>query len=145
MLESSFLTTCLTLLKNCLDANNMTVYLQALEVANYFFQKALQSEIVLGSLPELIEPIIMRTTDTNTRVRKRSVDIIFLVWNFKGRQGTEFHGIFQKDAGDGPEKLTSESICGMIADVICDQQLGEKSIIGRLGLMIKRAQPIEGS
>jgi len=32
----------------------------------------------------------------------------------------------------------------MIASIICDQKLGEKSIIGRLGLFIKRAQLIEG-
>jgi hypothetical protein len=31
----------------------------------------------------------------------------------------------------------------MIATVICDSQLGEKSIIGRLGLFIKRASILE--
>jgi hypothetical protein len=47
-----------------------------------------------------------------------------------------------KDTLEADKK--SESICTMIASIICDQKLGEKSIIGRLGLFIKRAQLIEG-
>ena len=32
-----------------------------------------------------------------------------------------------------------DTIIQIIAQVICDNQLGEKAIIGRLGLFIKRA------
>jgi hypothetical protein len=38
-----------------------------------------------------------------------------------------------------------DSICQIIADEICNGQHGEKAIIGRLGLFIKRAINIEGS
>lgn len=39
---------------------------------------------------------------------------------------------------------SQESLCTMVANIICDPKLEEKSIIGRLGLFIKRAQLIEG-
>jgi len=39
----------------------------------------------------------------------------------------------------------TDSICQLIASVICDSQNGEKAIIGRLGLFVKRASQIEGS
>jgi hypothetical protein len=58
----------------------MNMYLQALEVANLLFAKGLFTEIVIGSLTSLIKPIILRTTDTNTRIRKRSVEILIQIW-----------------------------------------------------------------
>ena len=77
ILEDEFVSTCLILLKGCLEENNMTLYLQAVQVSEFFFERALISEVVLGSLPDVIEPIILRTTDTNTRVRKKSVEILY--------------------------------------------------------------------
>lgn len=77
ILEDLFVSTCLILLKNCLEENNMAIYLQAIQVGQLFFGKALGSEVVLGSLQGLIEPIILRTTDTNTRIRKKSVDLVY--------------------------------------------------------------------
>jgi hypothetical protein len=68
------------LIKSSLEENNMNMYLQALEVANLLFTKSLFNEIVIGTLSSLIKPIILRTTDTNTRIRKRSVEIINSVW-----------------------------------------------------------------
>jgi len=47
-----------------------------LEVANLLFTKSLFNEVMLGTIPSLIKPIILRTTDTNTKIRKRSVEII---------------------------------------------------------------------
>lgn len=100
ILESQFIQTCTDLLKSCLEANNMTIYLIAIDVAHYFFIKALNSQVVIGKLDSLVEPIILRCTDTNTRVRKKSVDVVFLVWNFKSRQNNELNSIFAKDAGN---------------------------------------------
>lgn len=77
IMEQSLLETIVTLLKGCLEANNMTVYLVAVDAAHYFFNRALNNSIVMQNLEGLLEPIILRTTDTNTRVRKKSVDIIF--------------------------------------------------------------------
>ena len=39
----------------------------------------------------------------------------------------------------------TDSIVQIIAQVICEPALGEKAIIGRLGLFIKRAMLIDGS
>jgi hypothetical protein len=64
------------LLKSCLEDNNMNLYLHALDVAQIFFTKCLFTEFILGSLAALIKPIVLRTNDTNTRMRKRSVEII---------------------------------------------------------------------
>jgi hypothetical protein len=48
----------------------------AIEVAAIFFEKALFTEVVLGSLQSLVKAVVLKTTDTNTRVRKKSVDLI---------------------------------------------------------------------
>lgn len=50
LMEEELLTNCTVLLKSCLEDNNITLYLEALEVSSIFFKKALDSEIVLGSL-----------------------------------------------------------------------------------------------
>ena len=67
----------MVLIKAGLIENNMTIYLLTLEVAGVFFAQALASEVVLGSLPGLLLPVVLRTTDTNTRVRKKSVDLVY--------------------------------------------------------------------
>ena len=74
--QEDFLTNCTILLKSCLEENNLSLYLDAVETASIFFSKALFSECVLGSLQALIKPVVLKSTDTNTRVRKRSVDLI---------------------------------------------------------------------
>jgi hypothetical protein len=38
----------------------------------------------------------------------------------------------------------ADPMCQVIAQVICEPQHGEKAIVGRLGLFIKRAQEING-
>jgi len=81
--EENFVSTCCILLKNSLEENNMTIYLLAVQVASSFFPKTLNSETLLGSLQGLIEPIVLRTSDTNTRIRKKSVDLINQIWSFK--------------------------------------------------------------
>jgi hypothetical protein len=73
----------MVLIKAGLVENNMTIYLLAVEVAGVFFALALASEVVLGSLPGLLLPVVLRTTDTNTRIRKRSVDLIYQIWDHK--------------------------------------------------------------
>lgn len=54
----------------------MTIYLLTVQVGAVFFDRALDSDVVNGSLSSLVLPIILRTTDTNTRVRKKSVELI---------------------------------------------------------------------
>jgi len=78
----------------------------------------------------------LRTTDTNTRIRKKSVDIIYQVWDFKVIQ-PKAKEVFGKEAGIPSN--SQDSVSTMMANIITNTNLGEKSIIGRLGLLIKRA------
>ena len=51
-----------------------------------------------------------------------------------------------RDSTEGNDMQNkTDSIVQIIAQVICDSALGEKAIIGRLGLFIKRAMLIDGS
>ena len=59
----------------------MTIYLLTVQVVSVFFGRALESDVVSGSLSSLVLPIILRTTDTNTRVRKKSVELINQIWD----------------------------------------------------------------
>jgi len=63
----------------------MTIYLQALQACEHLLQRALGTDTLLASLQAIIEPIILRTADSNTRTRKKSVEIIQLVWDFKSK------------------------------------------------------------
>lgn len=135
----------------------MTLYLLALEVAaGGFLKKTLHTDIVNGYLQSLITPVIMRTTDTNTRVRKRSVELINQVWDHKPYSfGMHSVAIAKdnklklsnpRDSIDGANEAERKTdlICQLIAQVLCDPQHGEKAIVGRLGLFIKRGSQIEG-
>ena len=61
----------------------MTIYLLTVQVGSVFFGRTLESDVVSGSLSSLVLPIILRTTDTNTRVRKKSVELINQIWDHK--------------------------------------------------------------
>ena len=81
----------------------------------------------MDGLPSLIQTVVLRTTDTNTRLRKRSVDLINQLWEI-----TLNH----------KANLTASQ---MVANCLCDAQLSEKAIVGRLGLFIKKAMLIESA
>jgi len=86
LLEESFLSNSLVLLKNCLEENNMTIYLLAIQVAEKFFHKALVADVVRASLEGLVNPMALRTTETNTRIRKKSVEVLNQIWDYKEQQ-----------------------------------------------------------
>jgi len=136
-LTEEFLTNTSVLLKNCLEENNLNLYMQAIDVASVFFSRALHTEAVLGSLQSLIKPIVLRTTDTNTRLRKKSVEVILQVWSQQAPSTNQIGG-----------KGNQESqgvVPNIVADTICDQTLQERAIVGRLGLFVKRATMLDGS
>jgi hypothetical protein len=58
----------------------MQIYLTAVEVVSVFIKKVANSEAVLDALPSLLQTVVLRTTDTNTRIRKRSVDVVNQIW-----------------------------------------------------------------
>jgi hypothetical protein len=74
--NGEFVTTCIMLLKQSIEENNMQVYIVAIQVASVFLARTLEFEIVMDSLPSIIKAVTLHTTDTNTRVRKKSVDLI---------------------------------------------------------------------
>ena len=74
--NEEFVTTCTMLLKQSMEENNMQVYIVAVQVASIFLAKTLEFEIVLDTLPSFVKAIVLHTTDTNTRIRKKSVDLI---------------------------------------------------------------------
>ena len=47
-----------------------------MESASIFLQKTIESEVVVDSISGIVKAVVLRTTDTNTRVRKRSVELI---------------------------------------------------------------------
>lgn len=47
-----------------------------MQTACTFLKKAMSFENVMESLPGLLRAIILRSTDTNTRVRKKSIDLV---------------------------------------------------------------------
>jgi len=61
----------------------MQIYLTAVEVAAIFIKKVANTEAVLDALPSLIQALVLRTTDTNTRIRKRSVDVVNQIWEIQ--------------------------------------------------------------
>ena len=82
--NSEFLQTCTIILKNCLEENNIQIYLVGVQTASVFLQKTLNNETVMEALPTLLKAIILRTTDTNTRVRKKSIDLVNQIWDSNG-------------------------------------------------------------
>ena len=123
--QEEFLSQCTILLQSSLDDNNMQIYLTAVEVVSVFIKKVANSEAVLDALPSLLQTVVLRTTDTNTRIRKRSVDVVNQIWEVQ------------------LNKKSNENASQIVANVLCDPLLNEKAIIGRLGLFIKKALLIE--
>ena len=136
--NEEFVTTCIMLLKQSIEENNMQVYIVAIQVASVFLARTLEFEIVMDSLPSIIKAVTLHTTDTNTRVRKKSVDLINQIWESNVNPQTGASNVMS-----GSKKTHETSISNIIANVLTDTQLGEKAIIGRLGLFIKKCMNIE--
>ena len=136
--NAEFITTCTMLLKQSIEENNMQVYIVAVQVAQIFLAKTLEFEIVMDSLPSMVKAIVLHTTDTNTRIRKKSVDLINQIWESNTTASGAVSNLMT-----GAKKVSDNSISNIIATVLVDNQLGEKAIVGRLGLFIKKCMNIE--
>ena len=71
------------LLKQSSEENNIQIYLIAMESASLFLQKTIESEVVVDSISGIVKAVELKTNDTNTRVRKRSVELINQIWEGK--------------------------------------------------------------
>lgn len=80
---------------------------------------------------------MLRTTDTNTRVRKKSIDLVNQIWDSNGISSAV------SVIKTGQKMRDHDSISLMIANVLCDTQLSEKAIVGRISLFIKKSMMIE--
>ena len=85
----------------------------------------------------MLRQIVMRSTDTNTRVRKKSIDLINQIWDSNGLSNAV--AVMKT----GQKQRDHDSISLLIANVLCDSQLNEKAIVGRLSLFIKKSMMIE--
>ena len=92
----------------------------------------------MDSLPSMVKAIVLHTTDTNTRIRKKSVDLINQIWESSSSGSGAMSNLMT-----GAKKVSDNSISNIIATVLVDNQLGEKAIIGRLGLFIKKCMNID--
>ena len=132
--NDSFATTSVELLSSCLEENNISIYLVAVDVAGLFFSKWLHRnyDILINSIDSLVQPITLRTNDTNTRVRKKSIEVILNLWN------NSFNNINQKYCQFMQDSETSAPC--KIASLLMDSKQGEKAIIGRISLYSQRLQ-----
>ena len=82
-----------------------------MQVASVFLPKTLEFEIVMDSLPSLVKSIVLHTTDTNTRVRKKSVDLINQIWE----SSSSASGGGVSNLMTGAKKVSDNSISNIIA------------------------------
>jgi ankyrin repeat protein len=134
--NSTFANTCVELLSSCLEENNISIYLVAVEVVNLFFTRCLARnyDILINTIDSLVQPLTLRTNDTNTRVRKKSTEVILDLWN------NSFININQKYASFMQDSDTSVS--SKIASLLMDPKQGEKSVLGRINVYSKRIQDL---
>ena len=69
------------MIRQSLDDNNKQIYLLAVECAAVFFKKFPQSQAVLDHFEKMIKSIATRVSDTNTRIKQRSHDVIGQNWD----------------------------------------------------------------
>lgn len=137
--QADFIGECVKIIKQCLDENNIQIYLVAIQVASVFLAKTLNVEVVTESLPSLLKSVVLRTTDTNTRVRKKSIDLVFQIWD----HNTNKAGATGSIQPSGTKLENEHSISVTIANVLCEPSLHDKAIVGRLSLFIKKAMMVE--
>jgi len=136
--NESFATTSVELLSSCLEENNISIYLVAIDVVGIFFSKCLlrNYDILINSVDSLIQPITLRTNDTNTRVRKKSLEVILNLWNDSFNNINQKYSSFMQDS--------DTSVSSKIASLLMDSKQGEKAIVGRIHVYSQRLQSLSG-
>lgn len=134
--NSNFANTWVELLTACLEENNISIYLVAVEVANMFFNRCLlrNYDVLINSIDSLVQPLSLHSNDTNTRVRKKSSEVILDLWNNSFRNINQKYASFMQDS--------DTSVSSKIALILMDSKLGEKSVIGRMNVFSKRLQDL---
>ena len=124
------------LLNSWLNENNISIYLVAVEVVSSFFKIWLikNYDILINTLDSLVQPISLRTNDTNTRVKNKSIDTILELWK------NWFTNINQKYIQYMQDSETSVS--SKISWILMDSKQGDKSIQGRINVYSRRIQDI---
>jgi hypothetical protein len=91
-------------------------------------------DVLISSIDSLVQPLSLHTNDTNTRVRKKSTEVILELW------ANSFQNINQKYTSFMQDSETSVS--AKIACALMDSKLGEKAVIGRINVYSKRLQDL---
>jgi len=114
------------LITTSLNESNISIYLLAVDVVNTYFSASLQVNYdnLMKSIEELLTPLLLRSNDTNTRVRKKSIEAVTSLWN----------GLFS-EINPKYEELVQDSETSLsvkLFEVLTSGGLGEKAILGRL-------------
>ncbi len=117
--ESEMLKSGFEVVVSSLDMKNLTIYLIAVEAARMFytllFDQGVQSCASLSSMTESLALIIPRTGDSNTRVKKKSVEAVMTVWK-------------KSDSAELTQTLAS-----LVLDL--ERKYKEKGLEGRISLL----------
>ena len=101
-----------------------------------FFNRCLlrNYDVLINSIDSLVQPLSLHSNDTNTRVRKKSSEVILDLWNNSFRNINQKYASFMQDS--------DTSVSSKIALILMDSKLGEKSVIGRMNVFSKRLQDL---
>lgn len=94
-------------------------------------------DILMSTLDSMVQPISLRTNDTNTRVKNKSIDVILELWMNCLTNINQKYIIFLQD--------TDTSISTKISNILMDSKQGEKSIQGRINTYSRRIQDLVNS
>lgn len=89
-------------------------------------------DVLMSTLDSMVQPISLRTNDTNTRVKNKSIDVILELWMNCITNINQKYMMFLQDS--------DTSISAKISNVLMDSKQGEKSIQGRLNTYSRRIQ-----
>ena len=92
---------------------------------------------LIWNIDVLIQPICLRTNDANTRVRKKSVEVILKLWDNSFNNINHKYSSFMQDS--------DSSVSCKIAEMRMNLKLGEKAILGSLFVFAKRIQDLANS
>jgi hypothetical protein len=67
---------------NCLRENNISLYLVAVDVVGILFSKCLLFNYMylINRIDSFVTPIALKTSESNTRVRKKSTECLLALW-----------------------------------------------------------------
>ena len=94
-------------------------------------------DVLISNIDALIQPICLKSNDANTRVRKKSIEVILELWDNWFNNINQKYSSFMQDS--------DSSVSSKIAEMLMKSKHGEKAILGRLCVFAKRIQDLANS